>query len=71
MSESSGDVANALTTGEIARRVDQPIHKIEYYIRSRGVKPIARAGTLRIFSEADFERIAAELRRGEDGGRRS
>lgn len=51
------------TVGEIARRLGAPVHKIEYVIRARGIKPIGWAANLRIFSEADVARIGSELRR--------
>jgi hypothetical protein len=49
------------TVGEIARRTNRPIHKIEYVIRSRGIKPARIAGNCRIFAEEDVQRIAKEL----------
>ena len=51
------------TVGEIARRLNKPVHRIEYVIRSRDVKPASVAGNARVFSEADVEYIASELRR--------
>lgn len=55
-------VPTAPTVGEIARRIDQPIHRVEYVIRARGIRPTAIAGNARVFSEADVDRIAAEMR---------
>lgn len=52
-----------LTVGEIARRLGQPLHRIEYIIRSRGIAPSGWAGHARVFAETDLQRIAAELRR--------
>ena len=51
------------TVGEIARRLRKPVHRIEYVIRSRAIRPSSLAGNARVFSEADVERIASELRR--------
>lgn len=51
------------TVGEIARRLGQPVHRIEYLIRSRGLVPLGNAGNARVFSEATVDRIAAELHR--------
>ena len=51
------------TVGEIARRIDEPVHRVEYIIRSRNILPSGRAGNLRIFTDADVEQIATELRR--------
>jgi DNA-binding transcriptional MerR regulator len=51
------------TVGEIARRLGVPVHRVVYVIESRGIRPAGRAGTARIFSEADVAYIASELRR--------
>lgn len=51
----------ATTTGEICRRLGEPLHRVQYIISSRGIEPTARAGNLRLFSETDVTRIAAEL----------
>ncbi|NOT02119.1 MAG: MerR family transcriptional regulator [Phycisphaerales bacterium] len=51
------------TVGEIARRLGEPIHRIEYIIRARDIAPIVRAGNVRVFSDADVDRIASELHR--------
>lgn len=51
-----------LTVGAIARRLGQPVHRIEYVIRSRGVRPAGWAGHARVFRESDLAFIATELR---------
>lgn len=56
-----------LTVGEIARRLAEPLHRIEYIIRSRGVAPRGWAGHARVFAPSDLQRIATEFRlRGQD-----
>jgi hypothetical protein len=55
--------ARALTTGEIAARLGQPVHRIEYIIASRRLRPTAWAGHSRIFCESDLQSIAGVLRR--------
>ncbi len=50
------------TVGEIARRLGESLHRIEYVIRSRNIRPAGRAGHVRIFGEADVAHIADELR---------
>ena len=50
------------TVGEIARRLGESLHRIEYVIRSRNIQPAGRAGHARIFAEADVAYIADELR---------
>ena len=59
----SSSIPNVGTIGEIARRTGCPHHRIEYVIRSRDIKPVGRASNVRVFSEADIDRIANELRR--------
>ncbi len=51
------------TIGEIARRLGQPIHRIEYVIRARRIQPSGWAGNARVFSEDAVRVIAGELRR--------
>ena len=51
------------TVGAIARRLGEPVHRIEYVIESREIQPCGWAGNARIFSEADVSRIASELAR--------
>lgn len=50
----------ALTIGEIARRLDWPVHRVDYFLRSRRIEPKARAGILRIFGEDVIERLRSE-----------
>jgi hypothetical protein len=57
--------------GEIARRLGKPIHRIEYVLRTRNLRPSGLAGNCRVYAEDDVERIAAELQRidaRKDGG---
>lgn len=49
------------TIGEIARRLGVPSHRVEYVIRARGIRPCGWAGNVRVFSDADVERIGDEL----------
>lgn len=50
------------TVGEIARRLGESLHRIEYVIRSRNIQPVSRAGNVRIFTESDVVLIGDELR---------
>lgn len=50
------------TVGEIARRLGESLHRIEYVIRSRNIQPASRAGHVRVFGEAEVAYIADELR---------
>ena len=51
------------TVGEIARRLGEPVHRIEYIIRARDIQPSSRAGNSRVFTESDVAYIAAEIGR--------
>ena len=59
----SSSVPAAPTVGEIARRLGEPVHRIEYVIRARQIQPVSTAGNSRVFSDAQVDRIASELRR--------
>ena len=52
-----------LTVGEIARRSQTKVHRVEYIIRSRNIQPIGWAGHARVFSSASHSRIASEVSR--------
>jgi hypothetical protein len=54
---------NVPTVGEIARRLGVPLHRVEYVIRSRRIEPTGKAGNAYVYSDADVDRIASELRR--------
>ena len=56
-------IESALTVGEIARRLQVPLHRVAYVIRARGIEPVVRAGNARVFKEADVAHIAGEIRR--------
>ena len=51
------------TVGTLARRYGEPLHRVEYVIKTRGIRPCGRAGNARVFSEEDAARIGDELRR--------
>ncbi len=52
-----------LTVGEIARRLGRELHRVEYVIRTRKIRPVGWAGHARVFRDADLARIASELAR--------
>ena len=52
-----------LTVGEISRRIGEPLHRVEYVIDARDVRPHGLAGNVRVFTDADLRYIAAEIRR--------
>jgi hypothetical protein len=51
------------TVGVIARQMGEPIHRIEYIIRTRNIRPTRIVGRYRVFDEAAVNLIVAELRR--------
>jgi hypothetical protein len=52
------------TIGSVALELGQPLHRIQYILRSRPhIQPTATAGRLRLFNEQTVERIEAELRK--------
>jgi hypothetical protein len=55
------------TIGEIARRLGEPIHRVEYVIRARRIRPCGWAGNARVFPEEAVDAIALELHRIDAG----
>ena len=55
------------TIGEIARRLGEPIHRIQYVIRARNIRPCGWAGNARVFPEDAVQAIAAKLHRIDTG----
>jgi hypothetical protein len=51
------------TVGRIAGQYSVPIHRVLHVIRTRGIKPVGRAGAAHVYSEVDAERIGEELQR--------
>lgn len=51
-----------ITPGVIARQVNAPLHRVLYVLATRGhIRPVARAGTLRLYDKAAVEAVRAEL----------
>ncbi len=51
-----------LTIGDIAKQAGEPIHRVIYIVRARGIAPVWRTGSLRLFDVAAVERIVSELK---------
>jgi hypothetical protein len=51
------------TVGVIAERLGEPLHRIEYVLRTRAVKPIGMAGNSRVYDDDALDQIREELRR--------
>lgn len=49
------------TVGEIARRHNTTIHRVEYAIRAYDIQPVGWAGNARVFSEEAVRRIGEIL----------
>lgn len=50
------------TLGRIAEKVNQPLHRVAYIIRTRPhIKHVAKAGRTRLFDEAAVAQIRHEL----------
>lgn len=50
-----------MTTGEIARELGVSFFQVAYVIRSRQIRPVQRAGRMRLYSMDDMERVREEL----------
>ncbi|MCA9125095.1 MAG: hypothetical protein KDB11_33195 [Planctomycetales bacterium] len=55
--------AQIASLGEISRRLDVPIHRVEYVIRTRHIEPTLIAGGRHFYSEASVQRIGSEIKR--------
>ena len=49
------------TTGRIAANLGVPVHRVQYVISSRDIRPAAYAGRLRLFDHEALARIRHEL----------
>jgi hypothetical protein len=54
-------LSSAITIGAIARELKQPLHRIEYVLRTRNIEAVSTAGHVRIFDRDAVERVAAAL----------
>lgn len=50
-----------LTVGKLAEACGCAIHKVEYLLLSRGIKPVMRAGNYRVFAPEVVDVLKAEL----------
>jgi hypothetical protein len=56
-------VPKLLTIGGIAAALEEPLHRIEYVLRTRRhLEPAALAGHVRLFRAETIDLVAAELR---------
>ncbi len=54
-------IAGCRTVGEIAKRIGQPIYRVQHIIRSRQIQHVLRVGVFRLFDEEAVSRIATEI----------
>ena len=60
--ENSQDDLQLLTTGRIAVILGVSLHRVVHVLGTRGhIRPVARAGTLRLYRRADLPLIRHEL----------
>ena len=61
------------TLPQVASRLGEPVHRVRYAIRSRGITPLSWIAGARVFGEVQIPVIAAALReiaaRGKTEGR--
>jgi hypothetical protein len=50
-----------LTKSEIARRLQCAPWTVDYFLRTRGIRPAIWAGRVRVFSDAQFSEIKAGI----------
>jgi hypothetical protein len=65
----SKGVPQLRTPGVIAAELDQPIGRVLYVLRKLGIRPIGRAGTLRLFDYSAVELVRAEIERSAANGK--
>jgi len=56
-------IKKSLTIGELSRRLGCPAHRLDYFLRTRGVEPVERAGRFRVYDESVLDLLRAELGR--------
>ena len=58
----SNDTPQLRTPGVIAAELNTPLSRVLYILRKRGIRPIGRAGILRLYDRAAVEKVRAALR---------
>ena len=60
---SKGLAVDIFSVGEIAQRLSVPLHRVEYQIRTRDIRPQVTAGGRNFYNKATLQRIAGELQK--------
>jgi hypothetical protein len=55
-----------LTVGQIAAELGQPVWRIQYLCRERGIEHVTKLGPLRGFDQAAVDQLRSELQRMRD-----
>lgn len=50
-----------LTAAQIAEALDQPVVRVRHVLATRNIKPMARAGLVRMYAPDAVDRVRAEL----------
>lgn len=61
----SAQIDRAITSGVIVERTGVPFHQVGYIIKSRGIRPVAKAGNSLIYNEeavASVREAAEQIR---------
>jgi hypothetical protein len=57
----ANDIPQLRTPGVIAAELEEPLSRVLYVLRKLNVKPIGRAGCLRLYDRAAVEIVRTEL----------
>ena len=49
------------TISEIAKRLRQPVHRVKYAVRTRGIRPAQRIARVLVFTEGQIPVIQAAI----------
>ena len=56
------DIPQLVTVGVVAQRLGVPLHRVQHVLRTRAhIRPRARAGTFRLYSEEAVAQVRHEL----------
>lgn len=50
-----------VSVGDIARRIDQPMHRVAYIVRERRIEPLLACGGRYFYDEAEVQHVQQEL----------
>ena len=63
MYEQSNEPTPLRTLGRMAEEIGQPIHRVDYVVRTRGIPATAKAGRLRLYGRAAVAAVREEIHR--------